>query len=157
PFVGARAGEVLRQHFEAAPAPPSQRVRGLPPQLDALVLGLLAKEPRQRIGYASDIAAVLAAVEPQAPAEAWGPAAQTYLYRPGFAGREDALRRLGAPVEALRAGRGGLVLLAGESGVGKTRLLLEWSRSLQERDLRILSGECSAPDLLDLGRGEGVP
>src|SRR6185369_12451916 len=42
------------------PRAPSELVDGVTPDLDALVLGLLAKSPQDRIGYAADVAAALA-------------------------------------------------------------------------------------------------
>src|ERR687889_149410 len=40
-------------------------------------------------------------------------------------GRDEARARLAAAVDAARAGHGSLVLVAGEAGVGKTRLVEE--------------------------------
>src|SRR5262245_16016623 len=50
PFAGASRGAVLYGHLREEPAAPSKLAEGVPPELDALVLRLLAKEPRQRIG-----------------------------------------------------------------------------------------------------------
>ncbi len=47
-------------------------------------------------------------------------------------GREDELRRLSETMESLRQGRGGIVLLIGEAGLGKSRLLEEMRRAWEE-------------------------
>jgi class 3 adenylate cyclase/tetratricopeptide (TPR) repeat protein len=46
-----------------------------------------------------------------------------------FVGREDELAALRRAVERVTAGRGGVVAVAGEHGVGKSRLLLEFTQS----------------------------
>ena len=57
-------------------------------------------------------------------------------------GRRDETARLGAAAEALRAGRGQLVLVDGEPGIGKTRLL-EWLRE-ELQDVTWLEGHCAS-------------
>ncbi len=59
PFVGS-VRQVLAQHLRTLPMPPSGCVVGVPPGLDDLVLHLLQKRPRDRPGYAADVAAALA-------------------------------------------------------------------------------------------------
>jgi serine/threonine protein kinase/predicted ATPase len=148
PFVGRSAGELLRKHLEDEPIPPSRlapEVEAHPdgPRLDALVLRLLAKSPRERIGYADDVAAALASLGAGTGSEARdAPQPRAYLYRPGFCGRETVLEELSGRLERLEAGRGGTVLIGGESGVGKTRLLVELSREAARRSLLVLAGEC---------------
>jgi serine/threonine-protein kinase len=48
PFVGAKVFDVLTQHIEAAPRPPSELAADVPAWLDALVLRALAKRPDER-------------------------------------------------------------------------------------------------------------
>src|SRR5262249_58021691 len=48
PFVGKKVFDVLTQHIETAPRPPSEHRPGLPPWLDAIVLRALAKKPEER-------------------------------------------------------------------------------------------------------------
>ena len=50
-----------------------------------------------------------------------------------FVGRERELRQLMDAFERARAGQGRVVFLAGEAGVGKSRLLLEFRRRLGDR------------------------
>jgi serine/threonine protein kinase/predicted ATPase len=140
PFLGKSFAKVVAQHLDVPPEPPSRLVQGVPPQLDALVLRLLAKEPRARPGHADDVALALArlgAVEDLDP----GPRPRVYLYRPGFVGRTDKLRSLEQEVQRMLRGQGGLVLVGGESGAGKTRLALELARKARARGVEVLAGE----------------
>jgi DNA-binding CsgD family transcriptional regulator len=56
-------------------------------------------------------------------------------------GREEPLLQLDHVLAAAREGHPRLVLLAGEAGVGKTRLALELERRARERGLLVLHGE----------------
>ena len=141
PFLGGAAA-VRRGHLLEPPEPPSRLVDGIPPALDGLVLRLLAKEPRERMGYASDVAGVLAEVGGADGAYRGAPSPQAYLNRPGFAGRRDELHRLAGVLGRLKAGAGSLLLIGGESGVGKTRLVTEMARQARAAGCEILTGEC---------------
>ncbi len=151
PFFDRRVDAVLRAHLHRAPAPPSQRVGGLPAAIDDLVLRLLAKEPRDRLGYAEDVAArlehVLTESLGQHPAPDDAPRTpRRYLYRPSFVGRTAELATIDdAMVRSLDANRGGVTLVVGESGVGKTRFVLELARRAGARRTRVLMGECPPP------------
>jgi tetratricopeptide (TPR) repeat protein len=59
-----------------------------------------------------------------------------------FVGRQRELAELEAHLEAASAGHGGLVLLGGEPGVGKTRLLGELATRSQPRGVTALWGRC---------------
>jgi predicted ATPase len=110
--------------------------------VDTLVLRLLAKEPRARFGHAGDVAAALARLGARDDADPAAPRPRAYLYRPGFAGRAEPMSRLEAALSRLQRGDGGMALVAGESGVGKTRLLMELARQAAERKVLVLAGEC---------------
>ncbi|MGY2064616.1 helix-turn-helix transcriptional regulator [Blastococcus sp. SYSU DS0619] len=64
-------------------------------------------------------------------------------------GRADELARLLAHVDRAVAGRTSAALLAGDAGVGKTRLLDELTRRAAARGVRVLTGHCV--DLGDVG------
>jgi DNA-binding winged helix-turn-helix (wHTH) protein/tetratricopeptide (TPR) repeat protein len=82
------------------------------------------------------------------PAEAGAPAAPE---PPAgvFVGRERTLEQLERALSAALGGRGSLVLLAGEPGIGKTRTAEELARIARERGARVLVGRCF--------EGEGAP
>jgi class 3 adenylate cyclase len=60
----------------------------------------------------------------------------------GFVGRSDETALLASAADALRAGRGGLPLVDGEPGIGKTRLL-EWLCTQVGDDVTWLKGTAS--------------
>jgi DNA-binding NarL/FixJ family response regulator len=69
----------------------------------------------------------------------------------GIVGRADELARLDAALSAAFAGSGGTVLVAGDAGIGKTRLVGELARRAREAGAQVLVGHC-----IDLV-GAGVP
>jgi DNA-binding NarL/FixJ family response regulator len=66
-----------------------------------------------------------------------------------FIGRAAELDRLKVVLDRAEQGRPQLALLAGEAGVGKSRLLLEFSDRAQQRGARVLAGGCV--ELGDIG------
>ncbi|WP_437820158.1 serine/threonine-protein kinase [Sorangium sp. So ce1078] len=145
PFPSSPESELGRHHLRTAPQPPSIRAPHVPPELDALVLRLLAKEPRDRLGYAEDVARALeaAGADPHDPLPL--PRPSPYLYRPKLTGRDATLRRLGREIGALiDRRRGGKVLVGGESGAGKTRLIMEVARDAKMRGAAVMTGRCVA-------------
>jgi serine/threonine protein kinase len=155
PFGGATISEILQKHMTALPPPPSERASGVPPALEALILRLLAKERRSRIGYADDVAAALAELGADTGGPRAAPPARSrgYLYRPEMVGRTAILAGVCAEIEAASAGRGALLVLGGESGIGKTFLLAEIAREASARRMRVVLGECVAFGVA--GRADG--
>jgi len=142
PFVGG-AWDVLQRRLRETPPPPSSLGAYVPEQLEALVLRLLAKNPRDRLGYVSDVAVVLD--ELLSPADhGVVVVSRPYLYRPTFTGRDAHLAQIDEGVQGAVEGRGAFLLLAGESGAGKTRLLMEGTRRALARGLTVVTGECAA-------------
>jgi tetratricopeptide (TPR) repeat protein len=59
-----------------------------------------------------------------------------------FVGREPELQALRDSLDEARSGRGNLVLLSGEPGIGKSRLVSEFAVRARERGCRLLWGRC---------------
>ena len=81
------------------------------------------------------------------------------LVCPILAGRDDSLALADRRIDEVVAGRGQLLLIAGESGVGKTRLLAAIERRAMAAGMRTVRGGTYPSDLqvtgavfLDLGR-----
>ncbi len=70
------------------------------------------------------------------------PPALTRRERSEFVGREDALDWLRAQWAEARAGSGRLALIAGDPGIGKTRLSSEFARAAHADGAAVLLGRC---------------
>src|SRR5215210_113655 len=66
-----------------------------------------------------------------------------------FVGRTAELEELRVALGEAVAGRPSLAFVAGESGVGKTRLLSELERAARADGVRVIGGDC-----VELGEGE---
>jgi hypothetical protein len=145
PFVGTPM-QVIHQHLNEEPEPLTRRVEGISPALEALVQRLLCKDPRERAGYAADVAAELAELvdEPLAISPGGAP---RQLYRAGFAGRDLELEGLGGLLDHLAYGTGKLAIVHGPVGAGKTRLLMEFARRAAAGRHAVVTGECVAVGL----------
>ncbi|MER5930933.1 serine/threonine-protein kinase [Streptomyces sp. NPDC002054] len=62
PFTGREPYELLAQHLQVAPPPPSRLRPEVPAALDRLVLDLLAKDPRHRPAHAAEVVRRLAEI-----------------------------------------------------------------------------------------------
>jgi dienelactone hydrolase/predicted Ser/Thr protein kinase len=150
PFSGEDPLSVITQHLNLAPRTPRHHVPELPPALEALILRLLAKDPNERPSSAADVARMLSML--QAPRMAIdtelaaGPSLGERLRRTRLVGRRDPLRRLIERLDGLMAGAGGVVLVSGEPGIGKTRLLDETVAIARMRGLQVLTGRCHETD-----------
>ena len=142
-FLHALAPEVRR-----SPTRPSDLVTGIPGWLDALVQGLLARRPQERIGYAADVLELLDAND--SPGEGGrgsqggtGTPWRSYLYRPRLAGRAAEIAGLWYRIQAARSSDSTVAIyVGGESGCGKTMLVNELARQAMLIGMTVVAGEC---------------
>lgn len=156
PFLG-QPQEIATQHLSGQPTAPTRLVDGVPAALDELILKLLAKQPQDRIGYADDVAAALVRLgaEPDDPGAA--PPARPYLYRPQLVGRGEVMQQVLELLARVQAGSCRQLFVSGESGVGKTRFVLEAGLEAEELGFRVITGQCQdTPRLTGEGSG-GTP
>ncbi len=124
PFTASNPVTAIHHILMEDPAPPSTHLPGLPPELDQLIMKLLSKDPADRYHSAQEtLHAWRRVFEGELPEDFMRPEAPE-LQTSEFVGRKvelDCLLNLMEPSEK----RPLLALVAGESGVGKTRLLQE--------------------------------
>ena len=145
PFVADSAVAVISQHTSAEPVAPSWHNDQIPAELEQVVLKLLAKNPDDRYADATELRTALA--EARAAARSDGDGSAVHSTNPVgslaggvFVGREREVGRLRAAFEDSLAGRGRLVMLVGEPGIGKTRTAQELITYARLRGARVLVG-----------------
>jgi len=154
PFLGDDSVAIIGQHINTPPVAPTWHNAQCPRPLDALILRLLAKDPSERPASASDVLAALDAIDlttsVERPAVAVDQAhALDSLAGGVFVGRQREMGDLKAALEDALSGRGRLVTLVGEPGIGKTRTAQELATYAGLRQAQVLWGRCY--------EGEGAP
>ena len=143
PFVGKTAYEYLEAHLRAEPKPASARVGGVPAKLDELLASLLAKRASDRAGSTDAVSEVLVGLIRGSPLRSpTSVPSAPYLFRPRIVGRSELLDRIGVLRSDAALGRGRLVLLKGESGIGKTFLGSEIAKRGAQAGFTVVTGEC---------------
>ena len=149
PFASVSSSEVIDMHLRQPAVPASQLAAGVLPELDALLLRLLAKNPYERFGHASALGIALSgladAVSPAraVPSIARATPPPTTLFRPPMVGRERELGDVLAGLDAARhASSGALFMVSGQSGIGKTFFTAEVGQRASLAGMQVITGEC---------------
>jgi hypothetical protein len=134
PFEGDSYSVLFAKQAKAVELP-SDLARDVPADLRELCLRLLAREPSLR----PPLQALHAALAVPALA---APRSET-LKPSGLVGRSEELRQLAAAYDVALGGRLSVVMLAGESGIGKTALCDQFLKRMQaEAHALVLAGRC---------------
>ena len=156
PFRGASLPELMAAILRDQPAPlgpAAEPVRGI-------IETCLTKDPDRRYQRAEDVRLALEAVVPgtSSPAKPTRTLAAFSIPRPpllertsresAFVGRERERGRLGEAWALAKGGRRHLCLMAGEPGIGKTRLSLEFARQCADENAIVLVGRCDEEALV---------
>ena len=149
PFLGDDSVAIIGQHINTPPVAPTWHNGECPRPLDALILRLLAKDPSERPESATDVLSALDAIDlTEAPALERGDGgisdshALDSLAGGVFVGRQREMGDLKAALEDALSGRGHLVTLVGEPGIGKTRTAQELATYAGLRGGQVLWGRC---------------
>ena len=149
PFQGDEAAAVMRAHLEDVPQRLDLRAEGISPFLGTIVETLLQKDPAQRFAASTDLVEVLSgaegsdwwaecerkqrrrkAVRPRVPVRR-----DTKLY-----GRDADLNALHRAWQSAMSGCGNTVLLQGEAGIGKSRILDAFLEAAELENAHVLYG-----------------
>jgi ABC-type oligopeptide transport system substrate-binding subunit len=127
PFVADDSMDVISQHLRAPLVPPRAKNPGIPPALDRLIVRLLSKNPEDRPSSAAQVLRLL-----NSPELLDGEALPTEelsvlerIERGRMVGRERELQEARALWTQALSGQGGMLLVSGEPGIGKSRLVRE--------------------------------
>ena len=120
-------------------------VVGIPEPIRPLLRQLTAKEPFRRPASARDALRALGDAVSQPVSIETVHSQESFLTSAPLVGRRDELRRFQIQLDALfRESVGGAHLVAGESGIGKSRLIEEIRIRAQVRGARVLRGQAVA-------------
>ncbi len=123
PFSGQNPVSVILKHIRESPPPMGEAHVEVPEQTQQIVLKLLAKEPVDRYQSAEELARALPSKFVLSDDEQHnGP---VKIMRPQFVGRESEMKTLRAMLKNVLVGEQRVVLISGEAGVGKSRLVEE--------------------------------
>ncbi len=149
PFTGDDV-QVLYSHLRTPVTPPSKLNSDVPHALTALVLRLLTKDPEARPATAAEVLEELEdlQVSVTAPASA-PPNVVPVSAAPVLAGRQKEMARLRHAVGEVKSGRGSVLVLAGEAGIGKTRMAAELAKLAAAEGVTVISGHAT--------EGQGTP
>ena len=156
PFVGDDPTSVISQHINTPPVAPSWHSPACPPQLEALIVHLLEKDPTARPASASDVSRTLDSIDPtqhvpsELNVEQVANRAANPLYRTTFVGREPELKQLQAAFDGAISGQGGLMMVVGEPGIGKTAVTEQLGTYAMLRGGMTLVGHCYEEGSLSL-------
>lgn len=143
PFQVESLTELLHSQVAVHPRPPSDLNPSVPFIVDGIVMKLLEKEPSRRYQSADGLIPDLEKVRKGILGFPLGEADRLPEpdYRPQITGRDTELDRLYRMLNRLgKADR--VCLLAGEAGVGKTKILEAFMQHAQKRDCLVLAGRC---------------
>ncbi|MDP9180708.1 MAG: protein kinase [Chloroflexota bacterium] len=154
PFLGDDPVAIISQHINTAAVAPSWHNPEVPRALEALIMRSLAKDPDERPESAASIPEAFQAIvnSSSTTAAAASESDANPLDRLAggiFVGRDKEMDELRAGLEDALSGRGRLMMLVGEPGIGKTRTSEEFATYARLRNAQVVWGRCY--------EGEGAP
>ena len=144
PFLGDSPGDTMTAILRDAPRGGARDAEGVP-GFAAVVTRTLAKACAERYQTTTELLTDLSALRGRAWSTSASAAVQTSaqpVERTPFVGREAESVELSRLLDRMLTGQGGLVLLGGEPGVGKTRLAREVMTAARQRGCFCLTGHC---------------
>jgi len=143
-FPGDTALGVLYAIVNETPRSLDDPAFAVPGALARVVARCLEKDPRARFGSMAEVIRALEAASEEQPAAGRTERAAlgTASVRGEFVGRRPQLEVVLAALASVRAGRGGTIVVRGESGVGKTRLVAEAAERARRMGFDVFSGRC---------------
>ncbi|MBI1880216.1 MAG: protein kinase, partial [Chloroflexi bacterium] len=135
--------EIMEHHRNSRPRPPRELNPDLSRSLEYLILKLLDKDPNKRYVTARQVRRILTNMSTTANRSPQRQKLSPQRW-PLLVSRQEPLQRLLDLWTETEQGRGQLVLLAGEAGIGKTRLIQELADHVGEATL--LVGRCRPPE-----------
>ncbi|MFH0926158.1 MAG: serine/threonine-protein kinase [bacterium] len=144
PFKGDTVSILLHQHIARKPLPLHQIKKEIPPILEEITLKLLEKAQETRYQTAKGLLADLKRYKQGETSFPLGKSDRggKPCYRTALMSRSDEFRTLKILYNFAHHGRGGLCLISGEAGQGKSRFVEEFRAFVYEQGGEFISGKC---------------
>jgi predicted ATPase len=147
PFEAEDPISVITQHINVPPVGPRFHNPAVPPVLEAVILRLLAKDPDRRYRSAGEVAQVLGALRAvesavPVPEKMTGTDMVESIRQGVLVGRAAELQTIKRLFDEAASAEGRLVLIGGDAGIGKTRLIEEAITYARLRGARVFSVKC---------------
>ncbi|MBN1897737.1 MAG: diguanylate cyclase [Spirochaetes bacterium] len=144
PFQGKEMSKILHQQVAVIPPKPSSVRSGISSELEEMVLKLLNKEPELRYQSAKGLIYDLQRYEKGDKGFIIGEKDQKIKisYQTRLVGREAELSQIQKLFNKARDGRGSVCLVAGDPGVGKSRLVEEIRAYCYQLGGMFIGGRC---------------
>ncbi len=153
PFMGYDSPSVVRQHLETEPVSPVWHNPYCPRPLEALILRLLAKDPKRRPKSAAEVIKALDNVQVSGKQSRGNGSSSSGMHTSSlsidsleemvdgvFVGRDEQMAVLRSGLEETMSGRGRFLMIEGEPGIGKSRIAHELAVYAGERGAKVLWG-----------------
>lgn len=138
PFVGRNIKELYEQITEM---PPDLSLLDVDPEIVLMIARLLSKTLDDRYEDVNEVLAILQRAGDQSSQIETAVTRESFLQAATFVGRREEVARFSRELEHLKSGNGGFWLIAGESGVGKSRLLDEVRTLALVEGIHVLRGQ----------------
>ncbi len=139
PFDASSPGKLLQAVFTSTP---DFDKPGLSPATADVLRRLLARDPADRFGDALEVIAALSSALGRPLSPETTSTRASFLHAASFVGREAELEQLRSALPGAPAAKSGCaIVVAGESGAGKSRLLEELAVHAMVRGISVLRGQ----------------
>ncbi len=133
---------VVKQ-VETTPPPPSYYNPKITPGFEEIILKLIAKSPAKRFQAADELLSAMMRLAGRSEIlRIKIDRGRKFLYPPKFVGREKELQQMYNSFVKAMKGRGKLLLLRGEDGIGKTALISQFQANYPVPGTLFLEVEC---------------
>ncbi|MBI5806158.1 tetratricopeptide repeat protein [candidate division TA06 bacterium] len=146
PFEASSLRELVKKHLYQPPQPPQLYNAVLSERLQSLILKLLSKDPNDRPAGAGEVAAELARIIKQSPGVSPDFLPPPFVFNSRLVGRDKEMAELRQAAQNAISGQGSTVFISGETGIGRTKLLTEFSLEVQLLECQVLWARCYQPD-----------
>ena len=152
PFTGKDPATVLIKHLSELPCPPHLFTGEDSSGIEESVMKLLKKEPIDRYSSVGSLLYDLTNNEESGFDQECDEATVSILpvedtqdapiLQPQFQGRDREMKALREMLREVRDGKGRMVLVSGEAGIGKSQILEEFQADARVHGMRVLTGRC---------------